>query len=196
VSSNDLRAASSSGMQMETAGETTDEHLMQAVSRGDLDAFNELVVRYQGPGWRTAYRFVADSMEAEDIAQESFLKILEAAPRYSATASFRTYFYRTLIHLCIDRIRKKKPTATGDIPELADPSRNPEGNLIDKEREYLVRQALEALPSNQKAALILRHYEGLSYAEIARILGTTVKAVERLLARARTSLHTNLAEFE
>ncbi len=173
--------------------ETTDEDLMQSVSTGDLDAFGELVVRYQDLAWKTAYRFLGDSMESEDIAQASFLKILEAAPRYRPTATFRTYFYRTLARLCIDRMRKKKPVIFNDIPELADPSRGPEVRLIEKERDDQVRGALDALPPNQKAAIILRHYDGLSYAEIAQVLDVTSKAVERLIARGRDSLKSRLS---
>jgi RNA polymerase sigma-70 factor (ECF subfamily) len=75
---------------------------MQAVAGGDLDSFEEIVLRYRQYAWRIAYRFLGDAMESEDVAQESFLKILEAAPRYRPTATFRTYFYRTLTRLCID----------------------------------------------------------------------------------------------
>ena len=70
-----------------------DEQLMQAVAHGDLDAFNKIVLRYQQQAWRTAYRLLDDVMEAEDVAQETFLKILKAAPRYRPSASFRTYLY-------------------------------------------------------------------------------------------------------
>jgi RNA polymerase sigma-70 factor (ECF subfamily) len=173
--------------------ETTDEHLIQAVAGGNLEAFNKLVQRYQAPAWRTAYRFLGDRMEAEDIAQETFLKVLEAAPRYRPTATFRTYFYRILTNLCIDRTRKKHPTVDiDDIPETPDSSFNPSESLIEKERGAQIRTVLDSLPAKQKAAMILKHYEELSYAEIARILGLTPKAVERLISRARSSLHARL----
>jgi RNA polymerase sigma-70 factor, ECF subfamily len=175
--------------------ETTDEQLMQAVAGGSLDAFNELVLRYQSLAWKMAYRFLGDAMEAEDVAQEAFLKILEAAPRYRPTATFLTYFYRTLTHLCIDRTRKRQFTSIDDIPEAMDPSLNPAESLIEKERRARVRIALDALPPNQKAAMILRHYEGLSYTEIAQILGVTPKAVEGLISRAGTFLQTRLSHL-
>jgi len=79
---------------------------MQAVAGGDRDAFNEIVLRYQSLAWKTAYRFLGDAMEAEDVAQESFLNILKTAPRYRPTATFRTFIYRILANLCIDRARK------------------------------------------------------------------------------------------
>jgi RNA polymerase sigma-70 factor, ECF subfamily len=173
----------------------TDEEIMQTISRGDRESFYEIVLRYQGLAWRTAYRFLGDAMEAEDVAQETFLKILEAAPRYRPTATFRTYFFRTLTHLCIDRTRKRRFTRIDDIPEVADTSLDPKESLIEKERRAQVHEALEALPPNQKAAMILRHYEGLSYAEIAQILGVTSKAVERLISRAGASLQARLSHL-
>ncbi len=131
--------------------EVTDEQLIQKVARGDLDAFNELVLRYQGLAWKTAYRFLGDSMESEDVAQESFLKILEAARRYRPTATFRTYFYSILTRLCIDRTRKKQLTSIDDIPDVPDPSLGPTESLIEKERRTQVREALDTLPPNQQA---------------------------------------------
>jgi len=168
---------------------------MQAVAEGDLDAFNELILRYQDLAWKMAYRFIGDAMEAEDVAQESFLKTLEAARRYRPTATFRTYFYRILTHLCIDRTRKKQLTSIDDVPEAADPSLSPAESLIDKELRTQVRTALDTLPPNQKAAMILRHYEGLSYVEIAQVLGVTPRAVEGLISRAGASLQTRLSHL-
>jgi RNA polymerase sigma-70 factor (ECF subfamily) len=125
----------------------SDEQLMQAAAGGDFDAFEEIVQRYRQHAWRTAYRFLGDAMEAEDVAQESFLKILEAAPRYRPTAAFRTYFYRILTHLCIDSTRKKKQLPGMDnVSEVADPSLGPTESLIEKERGAQVREALDALP--------------------------------------------------
>lgn len=173
--------------------EAADEQLMQAVAGGNLDAFSELVLRYQNLAWKTAYRFLADGMEAEDVAQETFLKVLAAAPRYRPSATFRTYFYRILTNLCINRTRKKQVTSIDDIPEVVDPSFSPVESLIDKELKTQVRTALDTLPPNQKAAMILRHYEGLSYAEIAQVMGVTPKAVERLLGRAGASLQARLS---
>lgn len=173
----------------------TDEHLMQSVAEGNLEAFDEIILRYQQIAWKTAYRFLGNPMEAEDVTQEVFLKILEAAPRYRATASFRTYLYRILTHLCIDRTRKRQLTSIDDIPEAMDPSLSPAESLIEKERRAQVRIALDGLPPNQKAAMILRHYEGLSYAEIAQILGVTPKGVEGLISRAGATLQARLSHL-
>lgn len=168
---------------------------MQAVAHGDLDAFEEIVLRYRHLAWKTAYRFLGDSMEAEDAAQELFFKILEAAPRYRPTASFRTYLYRILIHLCIDYSRKARPVSDDAIPDIPDSSAGPAESLITKEQDRQVQQALDSLPSNQKAAILLRHYEDLSYLEIAQVLDTTSKAVEGLIRRARNALRLQLTDL-
>jgi len=168
---------------------------MQAVSKGDLEAFHEIVLRYQGLGWKTAFRFLGDAMEAEDVAQETFLKIFEAASRYRPTGPFRTYFYRVLTHLCVDRTRKKHPSYTTDIPDVPDSTIGLTEGLIEEERRAQIRKALDTLPPNQRAAMVLRHYENLGYAEIAHVLDVTPKAVERLISRARSSLQTRLSHL-
>ncbi len=175
--------------------EASDEQLVQAVARGDLEAFNELVKRYEQRAWNTAYRFLGDAMEAEDVAQQSFLRVFAAARRYRPTAAFRVYFYRILIRLCIDRTRRKPLTSIDNIPEIPDPYPNPAQNLLEKERRALIRDALDTLPHNQRAAMILRHYEGLRYVEIAQTLGVTPKAVERLISRAVASLQIRLSHL-
>jgi RNA polymerase sigma-70 factor (ECF subfamily) len=177
---------------MVRGSELSDEQLMQAVARGDVAAFDQIIQRYQHVAWKTACRLLSDSMEAEDVAQEAFLKLLDAAPRYRPIASFRTYFCRILTRLCIDSIRKKRPVVTEHLPEPADSSPSLPETLIAREREAQVRMVLEALPASQKTAIILRHYQGLSYSEIARIMETTVKAVEGLISRARASLQARL----
>lgn len=174
----------------------TDEDRLVAAGEGDLEAFRELVLGHQGSAWGVAFRFLQDAAEAEDVAQEAFIRILEAAPRYRPTASFRTYLYRVVTRLCIDRSQKKHPEYTCEFPDQVDPLPGPEESLAAREREGRVRQAISALPANQRAALILRHYEGLSYAEIADALDTSTKAVEGLLGRARATLQSLLAGLE
>jgi len=166
---------------------------MLAVGKGELGAFDKIVLRHQRFVWGIAYRFLGDRVEAEDIAQKAFLKLLEAAPRYRPTAGFRTYLYRIVSRLCMDYARKKRPIFSEDIAERADSSFNPAANLIVKERAAEIRRAMDALPPRQRMAVILKYYEGLSYAGIADAMGITVKAVERLLDRARTALRSRLS---
>ncbi len=169
-----------------------DEQLMLRVAEGDLDAFDELIRRHQQTAWRIAHRFLGDPTEAEDVAQDAFLRILAAAPRYKPSAAFPTYLYRVIARICIDSTRKKRPVFTNTLPETVDSSPDPATALVQKDRDVLIRKALDTLPARQRMAVVLKYYEGLSYGEIARAMGTTVKAVERLLGRARTALKSNL----
>ena len=169
-----------------------DELLMLKVAEGDLESFEEIVLRHQRTAWRIALRFLGDPAEAEDVTQETFLRILAAAPRYRPDAAFSTYLYRIVARLCIDHARAKRPVFTNSLPETVDPSPGPATALIQKDRDELVRKALDALPPRQRMVLILKYYEGLRYEEIAQAMGTTVKAVERLLGRARVALKSSL----
>ncbi len=161
---------------------------MREVQAGDLSAFEEIVLRHQAAAWNTACRFLNDQAEAEDVAQDAFLRVLDAAPRYQPTAKFRTYLLSIVTRLCLDRLRKKRPIYTDNLPEPPAAEPSPAGQLLLLERNQQVREALEQLPSHQRLALILRYDEELSYEEIAAVMQTTPKAVERLLARGRTAL--------
>ncbi len=173
-----------------------DEQLMLRVAEGDLGSFDEIIRRHQHTAWRIAHRFLGDPAEAEDIAQESFLRIFTSAHRYRPTASFSTYLYRIVSRLCIDNFRKKRPILTHILPEMVDTSPDPATALIQKDRDVLIRKTLDKLPSRQRMAVILKYYEGLSYSEIAQALETTIKAVERLLGRARKTLQSSLSEMK
>lgn len=161
---------------------------MRAVQEGNLPAFEQLVLRHQVSAWNTARRFLNDAAEAEDVAQDAFLRVLDAAPRYQPTAAFKTYLLRIVTHLCLDRIRKKRPLYTAFLPDAPAAGPSPADQLLAQERNQQVRAALEQLPPSQRVALVLRYDEELSYREIAAVMQTTPKAVERLLARGRTAL--------
>jgi RNA polymerase sigma-70 factor, ECF subfamily len=176
--------------------DAADDQLMQAAAEGDSGAFGEIVHRYERTAWKIAFRFLGDSMEAEDASQETFLKVLDSARRYLPKGNFRTYLYSILTRTCIDHYRKRRPEGIPVLPEIPDLSANPAENLIAKEREELVRKAMDALPANQKAAIILRHYEGLSYSEISGILNISVKAVEGLISRSRVTLQIKLSSLK
>ncbi len=165
---------------------------MLAVRDGDLDAFEQIVLRHQAEAWRVAYRFTGDAAEAEDLAQEVFLRVLNAAPRYQPTATFCTFLFRILNRLCIDHVRKKRPRVTDNLPPRTDDSLSPPQQLADAERDTLIQAALNALPPDHRMAVVLRYFEGLSGAEIADAMGRSVKAVERLLSRAKAALEPRL----
>lgn len=175
-----------------------DEQLMLQVAQSDMDAFKELVSRHQDSAWRIAYRFLGNSAEAEDVAQEAFLRILAAAPRYKPRAAFTTYLYLIVSRLCIDSARKKRPLRTNTFPEMMISSSDEETAidpvtiLVEKDRDALIRKSIDELPPRQRMVIILKYYEGLSYGEIAHVMGTTAKAVERLLSRGRKMLQGSL----
>ena len=173
----------------------SDEELMSAAGKGDLGAFEQIVLRHQVTVWNTAYRFLGDRAEAEDAAQDVFLKLLEAAGHYRATASFRTYLYRVVTHLCLDRVRKKKPIYTDTPPDVLDDSLSAPEQLQRQQRDQAVREALEKLGGQQRMAIILKYYENLSYREISAVMDVSEKAVERLLARGRASLEKILEKY-
>jgi RNA polymerase sigma-70 factor, ECF subfamily len=164
---------------------------MLLVSRGDRAAFNELILRHQGSAWVIAYRFLGDAIEAEDIVQTAFLKILEAAPRYQPTAGFSTYLCQVVTRLCMDFVQKKKPFPTASLPDRPDLSQKP----IQGEEDREVRRALETLLPPQRMAVVLRYYEDLNYRQIATAMDVSEKAVEGLLDRGRKALTTRLARY-
>ncbi|TWU37837.1 ECF RNA polymerase sigma factor SigW [Novipirellula aureliae] len=175
-----------------------DEQLMQLVAQGDLKAFELLVLRHQKTAWRTAYRLVSDHQAAEDLTQDAFVKIFEAADRYRPIAAFGTYLYRVVVRVCLDYLRKHRPEPTeylGTDLGPAERSLSPDQQAVIAEQEQRVRVALHRLPAKQRTAVVLRYYEGLRGREIADAMAISVKAVERLLARGRKSLETLLTDI-
>ncbi|WP_374440576.1 RNA polymerase sigma factor [Stella sp.] len=177
---------------MVDAGES-DEELMARTGRGDRLAYARLLDRHLARTHAVARRFLADPAEAEDVAQEVFLRVWTQAPRWSPDgARLTTWLYRITMNLCIDRKRKVVPLpleAAGE-PEDARPGAF-EQRHQGEVQAHLAR-ALAALPENQRAAVVLSYFEGLGNGETAAILNTTVGAVESLLVRARRTLRERL----
>jgi RNA polymerase sigma-70 factor (ECF subfamily) len=172
----------------------TDEELMCAVARGSTEAFEQIVQRFQPVVWRIAARFVGSTSEAQDIAQNAFMKLYQSAPRYRPSALLRTYLFRIVNTICIDHIRKKHPVPMEDLPEDHGSSSPAPDSAVIKERGRILRQAVACLPVRQRSAVVLRYDAELSVRDIAEILKTTEKSVEHLLAHARSSLLIRLRE--
>lgn len=166
----------------------TDFELMQNAAKGDMGAFGDLVIRHQQKAWNIAWRLLNDADEAEDVAQEAFIRILKAAPRYRPEAAFSTYLYRIVTRLCLDRLEKKRPDYMDFPPESISSEPDPSETLGKKETADSVRGMLNKLPSRQRTAIILRYYENLSYREISEVMNISEKSVEHLLARGREAL--------
>jgi RNA polymerase sigma-70 factor, ECF subfamily len=169
--------------------EDRDALLMVRVGTGDLAAFEQLVHRNQAAAWSLASRYLGDPIEAEDVVQEAFLRLLKSACRYRPTAKFRTYFTQIVVNLCLD-FRSKKHLVYGEVlPEnVYDTENNPDLTLLKKEAASEVRQALADLPPAQRIALLLRHLENFTYSEIAEAMSISAKAVDSLLQRGRQTL--------
>lgn len=166
----------------------SDESLMRALGDGDIDAFEQIVRRHQDWVWRIAYRFLNDKEEAKDIAQEVFLRLLDASGRYQATAKFTTYLYQIVCRQCLDRARKKQPVYMAEIPETTDSNPGASEMMEQAEVSAKIDIALFSLSPDYRMAIILKYFEGLSGADIARAMKKSPKAVERILARAREKL--------
>ena len=168
-----------------------DADLVALVVQGDQSAFGVLLARHQDAVYGFARRLLADAQEAEDAAQETFLKFYQAAARYRPEASLRTFLLRITRNICIDHHRRKRPELMEDLPEVAGEETPLEllERAIDLDR---LEKAIGQLPVNQREALVLRHTEQLRYAEIAEVMALSVAAVESLLVRARRTLHRRL----
>jgi RNA polymerase sigma factor (sigma-70 family) len=172
--------------------EVPDEVLMAQVQRQDAAAFETLLERHLAPLGRFLFRLSRDRDEADDLAQETFLRIWREARRWQPDrVRFTTWLYRIARNLAIDRHRKVREVTGTDLPELAADG-GPHDELVHAERGRRVRAAVAALPERQRTALLLCHFQGLSNGEAAEILEISVDALESLLSRARRSLRRSL----
>jgi RNA polymerase sigma-70 factor (ECF subfamily) len=185
-------------MESEVSATTvTDEGLILRVSDGDARAFEKLVDLYQKSALRVAQRCIGQQAEAEDLVQEAFLQVHRHAHRYNPeAASFKTWFFAILINLCRNAIKRNISLSLAELPENAIAIDDPESEFAYEEERAALAAAIARLPSNQRLALILRHYEGLSYSEAATALGISVQAFRSLLARTRRALRRELTECE
>jgi RNA polymerase sigma-70 factor (ECF subfamily) len=173
----------------------SDEGLMANVAEGDRGAFQQLVERHLDRAVGLAQRILVNRSDAEEVAQEAFLRVWTTAPRWRLDgALFRTWFSRVLVNLCIDR--KRRPSfapieAAGDPP---DPAANAEQKLGQSEEAAAVAAAVAELPERQRAALALCYWQEMSNAEAAEALSLSVGAIESLLVRARRALRVKLQE--
>lgn len=161
---------------------------------GDQSAFGHLVMAYQTPVYNLAYRMLGNAAEAEEAAQETFLRAYMNLRRYDPQRPFRTWLLSVTSHYCIDRLRRRRITWLSLEDEAAAPEwlasdcPNPETVVAQQEREAQVQHMLAALPPTDRAAVTLRYWYDCSYEEIAEALNLTVSAVKSRLHRARCVL--------
>lgn len=171
----------------------SDETLMGRVGVGDADAYACLVTRHLSRSIALAGRIVRNRADAEELVQEAFLRVWTTAPRWRTDgASFRTWFFRVLVNLCIDRCRRPgfaPLEAAGDPADGATPA---DLRLAGDEEAAALARAVQTLPPKQRAALALCYWQEMSNQDAAAALSLTVGAVESLLVRARRNLRAAL----
>lgn len=173
-----------------------DEDLIRRVARGEPAAVQALVARKLPRLLALGRRMLGDQAEAEDVAQETFLRAWKQAPKWiPGAARFDTWLHRVALNLCYDRLRRKREVTMAAPPDRPDPGPAPDRGLETAELGAQVDRALQALPERQREAIVLCHYQELSNIEAAELMGVSVEALESLLSRGRRALRTALAEL-
>ncbi|MGQ9832802.1 MAG: RNA polymerase sigma factor [Candidatus Villigracilaceae bacterium] len=181
--------------------------LIRAAQRGDLDAFNTLVLTYQEMLFNTALRILGDEDLAADATQEAFLSAFRALNAYRG-GSFKAWLLRTVTNACYDELRRRKRRPSQPLepvtddedemespPWLADPSASPEEQLNQTELEHAIQHCLEALSPDFRVVVVLADIDGLDYSEVARIVRVPLGTIKSRLARARLRLRECLQAF-
>ena len=167
-----------------------DEELVRRVGAGDPAAVQALVARKLPRILSLAARMLGDAAEAEDVAQETFLRIWRHASSWRrGNARFDSWIHRVTLNLCYDRLRRRHEVVTDDLPEIVDPAPLPDA----REEPQGIEQALQAIAPRQREAIILVYYQEMSNIEAAATLEISVDALESLLSRGRRALHIILA---
>jgi RNA polymerase sigma-70 factor, ECF subfamily len=181
-----------------------DAQLMLRVGEGDDTSFALLLERHRGPVVHFLYRMVQNQAVSEELAQEVFLRVYRSRSTYEPTAKFTTWLFRIATHVALNSIRdgkKEKGHESLDVEtegmerQVADRQPTVEQEMVRNVKLREVRQAIEALPAKQRAAVLMHKYEGLDYAQIAAVLSCSESAVKSLLFRAYESLRGRLAHM-
>ena len=165
-----------------------DHDLMARAAKGDGRAFRTLAERHTGAALRLARRILGNAAMAEDVVQDALLRVWINAPRWRPEAAFRTWLYRIVVNLCLNARRRASHLPLEAAELVADAAPAPDEQLRLDERDRRLAAAIDALPPRQRAAVTLTYQEGLSNADVAEVLDTSVSSVETLLVRARRAL--------
>lgn len=179
------------------AGLPGDTELMSRLADGDMNALAQLVRRHQRTVWALAYRVTGRWELADDVTQDTFLRVLRSAASYQASAAFSTWLYRIATNLCLDALRKRRTVAFPDDACAAGTAPGAaacdSGDSMERaERAEAVRREVAALPERQRVALVLHRFHDQTHAQIAQALECSIPAVESLLVRAYAQLRQRL----
>jgi RNA polymerase sigma factor (sigma-70 family) len=177
------------------SGADPDEDLVIRIGRGEPAAVRALVARKLPRLLALARRMLTDQVEAEDVAQEVFIRTWRQAPNWRpGEARFDTWMHRVALNLCYDRLRRRREEPVAEPPEQVDTGPAPDRGIAASETGRQVAAALAALPERQREAITLCHYQELSNIDAAALMGVSIEALESLLARARRALRVALAD--
>jgi RNA polymerase sigma-70 factor (ECF subfamily) len=177
---------------MDDSDDVSDLALMARVARGDELAYRQLSRRHLPAMLGLARRILGNAADAEDVAQEAMLRVWTHAPRWQPLAAFRTWLTRVVVNLCLDRKRRAQWVALEAAGEIVDPAPGVTEKAEHDEREQLLAAAIAELPARQRSAIMLTYSEGMSNAQVAEILDTSVSAIETLLVRGKQNLRARL----
>jgi RNA polymerase sigma-70 factor, ECF subfamily len=176
--------------------EPGDHAALRAAALGDTAAFDVLVRRHTPRLYRVALRVVGEPADAEDVVQDAWIAAWRGLPGYRSEAAPGTWLYRVVTNAALAHLRRRRPAVgldQADSPDMVDPGPGPEDAAEAAEDAAAVHRALARLDPGQRAAVVLREFEGLSYEEVAEVLDTTVASVRSRLHRARGTLLRHLA---
>jgi RNA polymerase sigma-70 factor (ECF subfamily) len=179
----------------------TDEELVARSRGGDLDSFNQLILRWERPIYALAYRVIGREEDARDVCQETFLRAFRALPGFKGQAKFSSWLYRIALNLCRDWIRRQRRVPLMQMPDDADPlelagavgpAESIEDLVARRELSAVVAEAMTLLPEEQRTAIILKEYHGMTFQEIADLQGCPLSTVKTRLYQGLSVLRRHL----
>jgi len=179
----------------------TDDELVAKSVGGDAESFNQLILRWERPIYALAYRVIGREEDARDVCQETFLRAFRALPGFKGQAKFSSWLYRIALNLCRDWIRRQRRAPVMQMPEGIDPGelaaeRGPVESIDElvarRELSAVVEEAMALLPEEQRTAIILKEYHGMTFQEIADMQGCPLSTVKTRLYQGLTVLRRHL----
>jgi RNA polymerase sigma-70 factor (ECF subfamily) len=181
----------------------TDEELVARSQGGDIESFNQLIVRWERPIYALAYRVIGREEDARDVCQDTFLRAYRALPGFKGQAKFSSWLYRIALNLCRDWIRRQRRAPVSQMPEDVDaielaantgPSESIEDLVARRELSAIVEQAMTQLSEEQRTAIILKEYHGMTFQEIADLQGCPLSTVKTRLYQGLAQLRRHLEQ--
>ena len=181
----------------------TDEELVARAQGGDIESFNQLIVRWERPIYALAYRVIGKEEDARDVCQDAFLRAYRALPGFKGQAKFSSWLYRIALNLCRDWIRRQRRAPVSQLPEDADamelvsetgPVESIEDLVARRELSAIVEEAMSELSEEQRTAIILKEYHGMTFQEIADMQGCPLSTVKTRLYQGLSLLRRRLEQ--